>query len=61
VWTQIYLGQWNQTPIPGMFGINNSSGCVIVDAEGKLASTQFRGTAVRTMVANALSAVPPDE
>jgi hypothetical protein len=54
-WTQIYLGQWNTTPIPGMFGINGSSACVIVDAEGKLASANFRGTAVRSMVANALS------
>jgi hypothetical protein len=54
-WTQIYLGQWDQTPIPGMFGINGSSACVIVDAEGKLASAQFRGTAVRSMVSNALT------
>jgi protocatechuate 3,4-dioxygenase beta subunit len=56
-WTQIYLGQWNTTPIPAMFGINGSSACVIVDAEGKLASGNFRGTAVRSMVANALSGV----
>jgi hypothetical protein len=56
-WTQIYLGQWNTTPIPAMFGINGSSACVIVDAEGKVASANFRGTAVRSMVANALSGV----
>jgi hypothetical protein len=60
-WTQIYLGQWNTTPIPGMFGINGSSACVIVDAEGKLASANFRGTAVRSMVANALSGITPGE
>ncbi len=60
-WTQIYLGQWNLTPIPGMFGINGSSACVIIDAEGKLASGTFRGTAVRSMVANALSGVAPGE
>lgn len=56
-WTQIYLGQWNTTSIPGMFGINGSSACVIIDAEGKLASANFRGTAVRSMVANAISGV----
>jgi peroxiredoxin len=60
-WTQIYLGQWNTTPVAGMFGINGSSACVIVDAEGKLASANFRGTAVRSMVANALSGVTVGE
>jgi hypothetical protein len=55
-WTQTYLGQWDQTPIPGMFGINGNSACVLVDAEGKLASAQLRGTAIRNTV-NRLFAV----
>jgi hypothetical protein len=29
-WTQLYLGDWNQTTVPGMFGLNGSSGAVVV-------------------------------
>jgi thiol-disulfide isomerase/thioredoxin len=54
-WKQMYLGQWDQTPVPGMFGLNGSTGCVLIDAEGKLASATMRGTVVRTTVVNALS------
>jgi hypothetical protein len=56
-WKQIYLGQWDQTPVPGMFGLNGSTGCVLIDAEGKLASATMRGTQIRNVVANALSGV----
>jgi hypothetical protein len=54
-WTQTYLGQWNQSPIPGMFGINGNSACVLVDAGGKLASGPVRGSAVRNVVMNLLA------
>ena len=39
-----------------MFGINGNSACVLVDAEGKLASGQMRGTTIRNTVVNFLSA-----
>ena len=54
-WAQTYLGDWNQTPIPGMFGLNGSSGSVLIDAEGKLASGPLRGTALRNLLTSALS------
>jgi hypothetical protein len=54
-WKQLYLGQWNQTPVPGMFGLNGSSGCVLIDAEGRLASPTMRGTLIRTTVTEALA------
>jgi hypothetical protein len=54
-WTQMYLGSWNQTSIPGMFGLQGNTACVLIDAEGRLASNQLRGTAIRNAVSNALS------
>jgi thiol-disulfide isomerase/thioredoxin len=54
-WKQIYLGQWDQTPVPGMFGFNGNSGAVLIDAEGKLASGAMRGTLIRNTVVNALT------
>ena len=54
-WTQVYLGQWDQTPVPGMFGLNGNSGSVLIDPEGRLASAPLRGTAVRNALANALA------
>ena len=53
-WTQVYLGQWDQTPIPGMFGLNGNTACVIIDPDGKLASGPLRGNALRSGLANAL-------
>lgn len=54
VWTQLYLGQWDQTPVPGMFGLNGSTGCVLIDGEGKVASTILRSSAIRNAVQEAL-------
>jgi len=54
-WTQLYLGDWNQTTVPGMFGLNGSSGAVLIDAQGRLAAGPLRGTQMRNTVANALS------
>ena len=54
-WPQIYLGDSSQTSIPAMFGISGNAASVLVDPDGKLVSGQIRGTAVRTMVARALS------
>ena len=53
-WKQIYLGQWDQTPVPGMFGINGNTGCVLIDAEGKLASGVLRNAQIRAAVTGAL-------
>jgi thiol-disulfide isomerase/thioredoxin len=53
-WKQIYLGQWNQTPVPGMFGINGNTGCVLIDAEGKLASGVMRNASIRNTVMSAM-------
>ena len=55
-WTQTYLGDWNQTPVAAMFGINGNSACVLIDANGNLASGQLRNTPLRTALVNALSA-----
>jgi len=55
-WTQTYPGDWRQTPLATMFGLNgNSSACVLIDSEGKVASGQLRGTALRTALSDALS------
>ena len=54
-WTQVYLGNWNQNPVAGMFGFNGSTGAVLIDAEGKLASGPLRGSGIRNMVLSALS------
>ncbi len=53
-WPQLYLGDWNQTSVPGMFGLNGSSGAVLIDAQGRLAAGPLRGTQMRNTVTNAL-------
>ncbi len=53
-WKQIYLGQWDQTPVPGMFGINGNTGCVLIDAEGKLTSGVMRNASIRNTVTSAM-------
>ena len=55
-WTQTYLGHWDDSPVGGMFGINGNTACVLIDAEGKLASGQMRGSNIRSGVANLLPA-----
>jgi hypothetical protein len=57
-WTQVYLGDWNQTTVPGMFGLRGSTGCILIDPEGRLASGQLRSSAIRTTVSNAMSPDP---
>jgi hypothetical protein len=54
-WTQAYLGDWNQSPVASMFGINGSSLCVLISPEGKVASGQLRGTALRAALSSAMS------
>jgi len=54
-WSQVYLGDGNQTTIPGMFGINGNPGCVLIDAEGRLASAPLRGSSIRNVVNNAVA------
>jgi protocatechuate 3,4-dioxygenase beta subunit len=54
-WTQTYLGAWNQTPIPGMFGLQGSGACFLIDAEGKLASNPMRGNSLRNALLSLFS------
>ena len=54
-WTQTYLGQWDQTPVSALFGINGNTACVLIDAEGKLASGQLRSSNIRNAVVNMFS------
>ena len=54
-WTQVYLGDWNQTTVPGMFGLRGSTGCILIDPEGNLASGQLRSSTIRTTVSNAIN------
>jgi hypothetical protein len=51
-WTQTYLGEWSQTPVPGMFGLQGNAACILIDSEGRLASNQLRGSSIRNAVAN---------
>ena len=55
-WPQTYLGQWDQTPVAGLFGINGNSVCVLIDAAGRMASGHMRGSNIRSGVMNLLSA-----
>jgi hypothetical protein len=54
-WTQTYLGNWSQTPVSSMFGVNGNSVCVLVDAEGRVAAGNLRSTALRNALSNAMS------
>jgi hypothetical protein len=54
-WPQSYLGNWSQTPIPGMFGLQGNSAAILIDPQGKLASAQLRSTSIRSAVQNALN------
>jgi thiol-disulfide isomerase/thioredoxin len=53
-WPQIFLGSWQNTPVPGWFGLNGSSGAVLIDAEGRLASSLLRGSNLRSSVLSAV-------
>jgi hypothetical protein len=54
-WTQVYLGDWNQTPVAAMFGINGNTVAALIDPEGKLVNGQLRGTNLRTALTTALA------
>jgi thiol-disulfide isomerase/thioredoxin len=54
-WKQLYLGPWDQSPVPALFGFNNTSGGVLIDAGGKLASGPMRGSAMRNTVTGAVA------
>jgi len=58
-WTQAYLGDWNQTTVPGMFGLRGNTACVLIDPEGKLASGQLRSSSIRNTVSNAIMSLNP--
>jgi hypothetical protein len=54
-WAQMYLGEWSQTTIPGMFGLQGNTGCVLISPDGKLASAILRSSNIRTVVSNAIN------
>lgn len=51
-WTQLFLGDWNQTTVPGMFGLNGNSGAVLIDPQGRLSTGPARGTQLRNLLNN---------
>jgi hypothetical protein len=55
-WTQVYLGDWNQSPVAAMFGINGNPVGALIDPEGRLVNGQLRGTNLRTGLTAALAA-----
>jgi hypothetical protein len=54
-WKQTLLGNWNETPIPGMFGLQGNTAAILIDPQGRLVSGQLRGTSIRSFVQNALA------
>jgi hypothetical protein len=54
-WTNAHLGQWGQTSVPGLFGVDGYPVGVLIDGEGKLAARQLRGSSMRTAVRNVLA------
>ena len=56
VWPQVHLGQWSQTQVPAMFGVEGYPVGVLIDAQGKLAAQELRGNALRNVVRNTLAA-----
>jgi peroxiredoxin len=56
VWLQAHLGEWGQTQVPASFGVDGIPAGVLIDAEGKLAARNLRGSSMRTAVRNAIAA-----
>ncbi|HUR44296.1 MAG TPA: redoxin domain-containing protein, partial [Candidatus Saccharimonadales bacterium] len=54
-WTQTYLGNWSQTPVAGMFGINGNSVAALIDSQGKLVNGQLRGSNLRTALSTIMA------
>ena len=54
-WPQAHLGQWGQTQVPGLFGVDGYPVGVLIDGEGRLAARQLRGSSMRTAVRNVLA------
>ncbi len=55
LWPQAHLGEWSQTQVPGLFGVDGYPVAMLIDGEGKLAARQLRGSSIRTAVRNALA------
>jgi peroxiredoxin len=55
-WPQLLLGEWGQSPVAGMFGVEGNTSCVLIDPAGKLVRSSLRGSAIRTVVENLLEA-----
>ena len=53
-WPQLLLGDWNQSPVASLFGIQGNTACALIDPDGKLVRTSLRGSAIRTAVENLL-------
>ena len=53
-WTQLYLGEWSQTTVPGMFGLNGNSGAVLIDPRGRVSTGTLRGSTLRNTLSNLL-------
>ncbi|MDB6030684.1 MAG: hypothetical protein JWM16_1022 [Verrucomicrobiales bacterium] len=54
-WPQAYLGEWSQTQVPPLFGVDGYPVGVLVDKEGKLIGRQLRSSRLRDAVRNAVS------
>ena len=54
-WPQVMLGEWSQTSVPAMYGVDGYPVGLLVDASGKLASKQLRGSMLRTAVRNLIA------
>ncbi len=58
-WPQAHLGDWGQTQVPALFGLDGYPVGVLIDGQGKLAARQLRGLSLRTTVRNTLSRAIP--
>jgi len=53
-WPQGYIGEWAQTRLPAMFGLQDLPANILIDPTGKIAASNLRGSNIRTTVRNRL-------
>jgi len=53
-WPECYLGQWSETSVPGMFGVEGIPHSVLIGPTGTVAAKNLQGTYMKTAVRNAI-------
>jgi|GEM_PF-1521247 peroxiredoxin/protocatechuate 3,4-dioxygenase beta subunit len=55
-WTQGFLGDWDKSPVPGLYGVEGIPAIFLVGPDGKIVARDLRGPAIEEAIVQALGA-----